>query len=256
VAIKNSATKSINRFALIRRRTVFVVIAAENRAASASIPILARQRFKRRQKNPFVIGSATLNVQGSARFWEVQAKPIWHKRGIDARRAAKSGVTFAGSFLNHAAVCFPIRDANDVLVAMQGRYAGNSKWMRTVGPKKLGVFATEGAWEARRVAIVEAPIDALSFAQMHGIPAIAVCGSSLIPDWVFRHIRGDVELIIAGDADEAGERAGDAWETQCRGKRRRCSRMRPKTKDWNADLVARAAPLGAGRFERIAEVAR
>lgn len=160
-------------------------------------------------------------------------------RGIDPLQAAQSGVVFAGSLYKRAAVCFPIHNAQNVLVAIQGRHVDKSEpRMHTIGPLKEGVFKTAGAFESNRLAVVEAPIDALSFAQMYQIPAIAVCGSGPMPDWVVKQFRG--ELLLASDNDKAGEKAASIWTRQA-GSKIVTRRVCPDSKDWNSDLQAVAS---------------
>jgi len=157
------------------------------------------------------------------------------RRGIDSKMAAQSGVVFSGRLYGRAAVCFPIRDANDVMVAVQGRHIDNSNpKCHGAGPVGHGVFATVGAFESEKLAVVEAPIDALSFAQMYEIPAIALCGCPPLPAWVLKRFKG--ELLLASDNDKAGEDAAATWARQA-GRSILTRRIRPNAKDWNADLV-------------------
>ncbi len=112
------------------------------------------------------------------------------------------------------AVVFPVRDATGNVVAAQGRLlearparSEDEKPLRmlTVGAVAGGVFATPGAFAADTCAIVEAPIDAITLQQC-GLEAIALCGAQNRPDWL-RQALISKEVIIATDADLAGERA-------------------------------------------------
>lgn len=156
-------------------------------------------------------------------------------RSIDPLKAAQSGVMFSGGLYGRAAVCFPIRDANGVLVAVQGRHIDRcDPRMHTIGAVKAGVFATEGAFDVNCLAVTEAPLDALSFAEMFNIPAIAVCGSAALPGWVLTKFKG--ELLLASDNDAAGEKAAAIWANQA-GRRIATRRMAPQGKDWNEELA-------------------
>jgi hypothetical protein len=119
---------------------------------------------------------------------------------------------FARSWLGKApAVVFPCKSTAGKLVALQGRFLapceGSPKAM-SVGPITAGVFVTRGALEAPVVAIVEAPIDALSLAAC-GLPALALFGCALGPDRqrMLRRALAWKRVVIATDADAPGEAA-------------------------------------------------
>jgi DNA primase len=169
------------------------------------------------------------------------------------------------------AVLFPIRGRNGRLVACQGRYVDGDQEprMRTGGPKSLGVFATPGARQATELAIVEAPLDALSLAAC-GVPALALAGTTW-PDWLtqacdFRRV------LLATDADAAGEavvaklagalracgarvlrlrpqgrktgtRRSRRTRTACATRSARCWRPRPPHQTWPRRPAAKIRPL-------------
>jgi hypothetical protein len=135
-------------------------------------------------------------------------------------------------------VVFPILDAAGQLVAIQGRAISSDEYgpkVITRGDLGAGVFRTSSsALEADELAIVEAPIDALSLASA-GCEALAVCGTS-IPEWlppllVFRRVR------LGFDADEAGDRVSARAAAEFTSYGCMVERWRPPRKDWNEVLV-------------------
>jgi hypothetical protein len=94
--------------------------------------------------------------------------------------------------------------------------------------------------EVECVAIVEAPIDALSLAAV-GIPALATQGTSC-PDWLPLALAFKT-VLLAHDNDELdvyGQRAGDLAAAglvpALRSYGAEPERWRPRAKDWNQDL--------------------
>ena len=183
-------------------------------------------------------------------------------RGLAADFCHAAGVRFCRDWFGDPAVIFPLRDApvkRDAvgkLISAQGRaivLTGGRPNKRTFNRgDSMGVFATPGAWQAERLILTEAPIDALSLAAA-GLPALALCGKDLgaarsvwlRPCFYGRHV------FLAFDADEAGEEAciKIKAELQAAGAVS-VLRLRPEgAKDWNAILQligaeALAAQLG------------
>jgi DNA primase len=131
------------------------------------------------------------------------------------------------------------------LIAAQGRFVDgrdNPKAI-TYGPKKYGVFLTPGAlgrMEGAPLIVTEAPIDALSLAAV-GFPALALCGTSG-PPWLHR-AGAFRRVMLAFDADEAGDRAAHELAPDLETFGARCSRLRPEGgKDWNEILCTIGAP--------------
>lgn len=166
-------------------------------------------------------------------------------RGIPEALARDAGCAYAPAWGGVGrAVVFPIVSEAGNPVAAHGR-AITSQQKRTYGPKAAGAFLTPGALDADPVAITEAPIDALSVAAA-GLPAVALCGTSGPPLWLIKRLATAAPTTPAGhsrtvylalDNDQAGEtaaaRIGAAMPLV------RTARLRPSTKDWNGDLIAR-----------------
>lgn len=167
------------------------------------------------------------------------------RRAIEAKAAILAGVRFHATWPSGAAVIFPICDRMGECVAVQGRaLSGSAK--RTYGPKKEGVFYAPVALPSGRVLgpieanveailITEAPIDALSLATC-GFPALALCGTSG-PSWL--HLAcGLRRVVLALDADEAGEKAFGELQTRLQPYGTRCECLVPEgAKDWNEALI-------------------
>ncbi len=161
------------------------------------------------------------------------------RRGIPADFGAAANVRFGQWWKRNEeteqaeafdAVIFPIHDQVGKLVAAQARsIEGDTK--RTCGNKSEGVFLSNpNVLTAQRVAIVEAPLDALTLAAA-GIPAIAICGLSW-PAWLPDALAGR-EVIIGFDADEPGDSASAKLSDELSG-RAVITRIRPVGgKDWS-----------------------
>lgn len=171
------------------------------------------------------------------------------QRGVPLLVAQAAEVRFSRSWFKQAAVVFPIKNRQGEIVAAQGRGVHGAAKL-TLGPKRNGVFfapalkshsaAPDDVFHPLQAAIpaiilTEAPIDALSLAAC-GFPALALCGTSG-PDWL--HIAcGLRRVLLAFDADEAGDEAAVTIQGQLQSFGAKCSRlMPPQGKDWNESLM-------------------
>jgi len=165
------------------------------------------------------------------------------RRGIPWELGEKAGVRFIGSWHGRAALVFPLLNCEGEVVALSGRCLQNGGMDKPgAGPKRFGAFwaVSDGftALDKRLPAIVlcEAPLDALSLATA-GFPALALCGTAP-PLWLrqacaFRHV------LVAFDADEAGDAAAEKIAVLLRPFGAQVERLRPtKGKDWNDVLIA------------------
>ena len=167
-------------------------------------------------------------------------------RGIPVEVASAAGVRFAANWKGGAAVVFPLCDRAGNVIAAQGRYIANrANGVNSItqGPKSSAIFSTAGAldWIKRDapVIVTEAPIDALSIGAA-GFPAFAFCGCDA-PRWL--HLLGGLRrVLIATDADEAGDRAADKIAANLRTFGATVARLRPEgAKDWNEFLTVYGA---------------
>lgn len=163
-------------------------------------------------------------------------------RGLSVDLCERARVRFAPAWFGRPAAVFPSRDAEGALIGAQGRYTDGRETPKTRTAGTGGAFWTPGALDARTLAIVEAPIDALSLA-MAGVPALALFGCNF-PAWLPNAIQGR-RILIASDADEAGDKAGARWAAKLSGFFCTCWRLRPDAsicpdldgvKDWNGAL--------------------
>ena len=176
------------------------------------------------------------------------------KRGVPLAVAEVGAVRFARSWFGHAAVVFPIKNRQGELVAAQGRGVSGSAKL-TSGPKREGIFQAPAlkSHSARpndvfhpldstvpALILTEAPIDALSLATC-GFPALALCGTSG-PDWL-HIVCGLRRVLMAFDADEAGDQAAIAIGHRLQSFGAKCRRLIPPYgKDWNEALLFMGQP--------------
>ena len=89
---------------------------------------------------------------------------------------------------------------------------------------------------AARVALTEAPIDALSLAQL-GLPSLALCGTTW-PAWLPSFL-SDRQVYLAFDADDAGDSAATNLADVLTGLKISNDRLRPeRCNDWNEELFS------------------
>ena len=136
----------------------------------------------------------------------------------------------------------PLRDQSGVLRGAHARYVDgrDRPKARTLGDKRESLFATAGAFSPVLPALIvtEAPLDALSLAHA-SYPALAVCGTEP-PVW-FHRLCAFRRVLLAFDADDAGERAADKLAPMLESFGARCERLAPDddlggAKDWNEAL--------------------
>jgi hypothetical protein len=195
--------------------------------------------------------SRALHDSPAAAYLEQRAIPLPIAFGADVRYVLFEHGELVGDQWRTAGyshrVLFPFVDATGHVVRVQFRAIDVNHLGRKVeagvGGGAFTTRAIADVLRARRNAIVEAPIDALSLATV-GVDAIAV-GGSYVPEWLVDALDCK-DVLIAFDNDEPdrlGRRAGDAaaerladqlWDVGA--EPRRC---RPSLKDWNDVLRAR-----------------
>jgi hypothetical protein len=146
-------------------------------------------------------------------------------RGIPAEVAHSSGVLFAPTWYGVGpAVVFLARDERGRVTGAQGRFidAGAKAKALNVGAfaAEGGLFATSGAGNAKTIAIVEAPIDALSILAATGVHGVALFGTSL-PACLRRRCAFKL-VLVATDADVEGQACASRLRTALR----LCDRVR------------------------------
>lgn len=163
-------------------------------------------------------------------------------RGLPADDASAAGARFSSNFMGRPAIVFPLRDQSGALRGAHARYVDgrDRPKARTLGDKRESLFATADAFSPILPALIvtEAPLDALSLAHA-SYPALAVCGTEP-PVW-FHRLCAFRRVLLAFDADDAGERAADKLAPMLESFGARCERLMPDddlggAKDWNEAL--------------------
>jgi hypothetical protein len=122
-------------------------------------------------------------------------------RGIGLGVAARAGVLYTGDCYGRPAVVFPLHDQSGQLVALHARHTDGrtDPKCHTVGDRRLGAFATQGALAAGApLVVVEGPCDALALATCD-VPAVALVATTA-PRWL-RVVAGFRRVLVALDAD-------------------------------------------------------
>ncbi len=185
------------------------------------------------------------------KFADSPAQKYLQERGIQPKISLKAGCGYAPGWEHwekkgddwnllgtDARVVFPVYDEDKNLAAIHGRaidkdHIHSSKITR--GNKSKGVFlASPRALSGNVVAICEGPADALAL-QTCGIPALAMIGTTA-PKWLAAKLK-DKAVLLATDADKAGDEAAMKLEAVLRIYTRNIFRMRPLSgKDWAEEL--------------------
>lgn len=149
-------------------------------------------------------------------------------------------------------VVFPIYDRENNLVAIHGRainmeHLASSKITR--GDKSNGIFLSDAqALKKGKVAVCEGAIDAMALA-VGGVPAVAMTGTTP-PDWFYRKMAFQ-HILIATDADEAGDKSAYKLRLELQARGAKTLRLRPKNaKDWGEVLEK----IGVAEMQRFMSV--
>jgi len=106
------------------------------------------------------------------------------------------------------AIIFAVRDAIGELVGVNSRYLrplGNLK-SPSLGRVGMGCFSTPGALAAETIAVVESPLDAITFAGL-GVPSCAIIGAANYrKPFYWPHLKAS-HFLICTDNDDAGDSA-------------------------------------------------
>lgn len=135
-------------------------------------------------------------------------------------------------------VVFPIYDQAGKLIALHGRAIDEKHFASakiTRGDKSQGLFLSDAnVLNKQVIAVCEGAIDAMSLA-VCGIPSVAMTGTTP-PDWFYRKMAFK-KILLATDADEAGDKAALKLETELIARGAKVLRFRPKkVKDWGEVL--------------------
>ena len=159
------------------------------------------------------------------------------KRGIPVEVADRAGVRFDADWSGRAAVIVPMRDRDDGLCSVHGRYlrhTGHENKMLTIGPGG-GAISVLGGWRLDPIILVEGLFDALSLA-VCGYGSVATVGRWA--PWLPDVCAGKV-VWLAFDANRPGELEAARYEQHLT--TANTCRLPPpdRCKDWNTALVKR-----------------
>lgn len=159
---------------------------------------------------------------------------------LKGRGLGTEGVLFGNRYhakdkADREAVAFPTVNAQGETVGLAVVFLDGTKRTYKRGERQNGVYATPGAMESVKVAVVESAIDALSLA-LAGLPSIATIGTS-VPEWVGKRLALKT-VYVSHDADKAGDDAAKKVSERCQKFGATVQRWRPEGhKDWNDVLV-------------------
>jgi hypothetical protein len=166
--------------------------------------------------------------QASFEAWPSVRAYLVEKRGLKASlvdEAHKAGLVHADRFKN---ACFTLGQGQGL--ALRG--TGPSPFHGIRGEKAPFILKKKG--DKKEVAFVESPIDALSLRSLgfegEVVATMGQAGASLTSSLATFYRQEGWKVFSAFDADKAGEGMSKALGAS--------ERMRPKAKDWNADLLA------------------
>ena len=169
------------------------------------------------------------------------------RRAVPVDIAAAAGVRFDTDFSGRPAVLVAMRDQNDKLTAVHGRYLhakrGQNK-MLTVGVGD-GAVSFLGGWRVEPLILVEGLFDGLSLAAC-GWPSVATIGRHV--SWLSEVTAGKV-VWAAFDAGRSGEVNVALQITQLQRATVRRLPPPPRCKDWSTAIVKRG-PLLVARWVR------
>jgi len=157
------------------------------------------------------------------------------RRGVPADVATAAGVCFQSNFGGRPAVLVALRDDEDTLVSIHGRYLhtvrGQNK-MLTIG-RGGGLISVLGGWRVEPLILVEGLFDALSLATC-GWAAVATIGRWA--PWLPKISYGRT-VWLAFDQSRPGEIDAARYKSYlCDAKPQRLPPP-PRCKDWSTALV-------------------
>jgi hypothetical protein len=159
------------------------------------------------------------------------------RRGIPIGVANAAGVRFDADFGGRPAVIAGLRDRDDNLASVHGRYLSvvrSQNKMLTIGPGN-GMINVLGGWRAEPLILVEGLFDTLSLATC-GISCVATIGrwAQWLPEVTLCRV-----VWLAFDASKPGEAEATRYAGLLPGADLRRLRPPPLCKDWNTALVKR-----------------
>lgn len=159
------------------------------------------------------------------------------RRGVPVAIASSAGVRFCPDWAGRPAVVIALRDRDDRITSVHGRYLHNVRGqdkMLTVGAGG-GAISVLGGWRSDPLIVVEGLFDALSLA-VCGYAAVATIGRDV--PWLAAIAAGRA-VHVAFDGTRPGEQEAARLATALVGARVHRLRPPPRCKDWSTALVKR-----------------
>jgi hypothetical protein len=183
--------------------------------------------------------------------WPIARAYLVEKRKIAAdlvHELHSEGAIYANDHCPNPSLVFLHRDCHGIVRGASLRDTKHRSAFRPcLGNKLTAWFAVGDVTTAARIAAVESPIDALSYYCLHagrlGDLAVVSCAGAIVPHELMAQAYDRRQsLIVALDSDFAGEQGWrKAWDTTAHWTGFQVSSDCPEHKDWNDDLVQRAA---------------
>jgi hypothetical protein len=159
------------------------------------------------------------------------------RRGIPVNIAHEAGVRFDADWNGRAAVIVPVRDADEALRSVHGRYleqTGQQNKMLTIG-RGGGAVSVLGGWRNDPIILVEGLFEALSLAvcAFGSIATIGRCAA-----WLPEVCASKV-VWLAFDGNQPGEAEARRYKQSLAAADTRRILPPGRCKDWNTALVKR-----------------
>jgi len=197
--------------------------------------LVKRVRFVDPLTVPSTGESAEVRFARGAALVDTRGAEYVERRGVPLEIALAADVRFDADFEGRPAVVAALRDHENTLVSVHGRFlhsTRNENKMLTVGCGG-GVIVVGKGWRAEPFVIVEGLFDALSFATC-GWSAVATIGR--VAPWL-AEVSTNRVVWLAFDAGRPGDAEVTRWTERL--SRASVKRLRPppRCKDWNTALV-------------------
>ena len=179
--------------------------------------------------------------------WGIARSYLTEVRGIPGElvdELHRTGLVYANNHRPNPSLVFSHRDIEGVVRGASLRDTRHdSKFRPTLGNKLSAWFSIGDLVTAQTVAVVESPIDALSYFSLrkdgHDYFAVVSCSGATVPQELLHHIYDRRQLlVVALDNDLAGERGWQkVWDETADWPGFKISPDCPRNKDWNEDLI-------------------
>ena len=185
-------------------------------------------------------------------YWPIARAYLVERRKIAADlvdELHQAGTVFANNHCPNPSLVFLHRDLQGVVLGASLRDTKHQSAFRPcLGNKLTAWFAVGDITTAPSIAVVESPIDALSYYCLHahrpGELTVVSCAGAIVPhELMAQAYERKQSFIVALDNDRAGEQGWrKARDASADWTGFQISSHSPKHKDWNDDLIQLAPP--------------